>query len=217
MGGFGSGRRYQGGKDTTGNNLALDVRRLQREHLLKPGLVSSLSWSRRGEHVASIQIRIEIERVVLNYRSRSRGGEWQVMDYPVFLEWTALHFGGRRAWFRCPAEGCGRRVAILYGGEVFACRHCHRLAYECQREAADDRAMRRADSIRRRLGWEAGIANPEGGKPKWMHWRTFERLKAEHDAFASASLKGMAERLGLMKRRFAGLGIDPLDHLGRDC
>jgi hypothetical protein len=23
------------------------------------------------------------------------------------------------------------------------------------------------------LGWGAGIANPEGGKPKGMHWRTF--------------------------------------------
>lgn len=106
-------------------------------------------------------------------------------------------------------------MAILFGGSIFACRHCHKLAYECQRETDDDRAMRRADTIRRRLGWEAGIANPEGGKPKGMHWRTFERLKAEHDAFANASWAGMAERLGLMNRRLEGLGLEPLDDLGR--
>lgn len=57
------------------------------------------------------------------------------------------------------------------------------------------------DTIRRRFGWEAGIASPEGGKPKGMHWRTFERLKAEHDALANASWAGMAARLGLMNRR----------------
>ena len=106
-------------------------------------------------------------------------------------------------------------MAVLFGGSIFACRHCHDLAYDSQRETDDDRAMRRADTIRRRLGWGAGIANPEGGKPKGMHWRTFERLKAEHDAFANASWAGMAARLGLMNRRLVGLGLEPVDDLGR--
>jgi hypothetical protein len=130
------------------------------------------------------------------------------MEYPVRLEWTDCTMGGRRVWFLCSAAGCGRRVAILYlgGAGIFACRHCYRLAYACQREAADDRAMRRADNIRERLGWQAGIANPRGGKPKGMHWRTFERLTAEHDAFVGVSLAGMAARLGLIKRRLDGVG-----------
>jgi hypothetical protein len=136
--------------------------------------------------------------VILNYRSRS-GGEWQPVEYPVYLEWTPCNFGGRRAWFVCPARGCGRRVAILYGGSIFACRHCHRLAYPSQRETWDDRAARRADRIRARLGWERGILNAKGLKPKGMHWRTFERLEAEHDAFVDAAVAGMVERLGLMK------------------
>ena len=55
-----------------------------------------------------------------------------------------------------------------------------------------------------------------GDKPKGMHWRTFERLKVEYDAFANASWAGMAERLGLMNRRLVDLGLDPLDDLGRD-
>ena len=207
MGGFGSGRG-QRGKDTTSDMRALDVRRLQRDGLLIPGQAFGWSWLRNGETVASINIRSEVDRVILNYRSRSNGGEWQAKEYPVYLAWTPCNLGGRRAWFRCPARGCGRRVAILFGGSIFACRHCHKLAYECQRETDDDRACRRADTIRRRLGWEPGILNGSGWKPKGMHWRTFERLRAEHDAYVMAALAGMGERLGLVERRLNGLWDD---------
>lgn len=213
MGGYGSGRQF--GKATTNTMRPLDIRKLQRDGLLAPGRAFGWRWTRNGKEVASIQMRTEADRVILNYQSRSNGGEWQPMEYPVYLEWTPCNLGGRRAWFLCPARGCGRRVAILFGGSIFACRHCHKLAYQCQRETDDDRAMRRADTIRLRLGWGAGIANPEGGKPKGMHWRTFERLKAEYAAFTNASFAGMAERLGLMKRRLEGLGLEPLDDRGR--
>ncbi len=207
MGGYGSGRG-QRGKDTTSDMRALDIRKLQRDGLLTPGQAFGWNWLRKGETVASINIRSEVDRVILDYRSRSNGGEWQAMEYPVRVEWTPCHLGGRRAWFHCPAPGCGRRVAILFGGSVFACRHCHKLAYESQREPDHDRAVRRADTIRRRLGWEPGILNGSGWKPKGMHWRTFERLKAEHDAFVSASLAGMAQSLGLVNRRLTGLWED---------
>ncbi len=205
MGGMGSGRRYQGGKSTTSDMRALDVRRLQRDGLLTPGRAFGWNWSRNGETIASIQMRTEEDRVILNYRSRSNGDEWKAMEYPVRLEWTACNLGGQRAWFLCPAQGCGRRVAILYGGSVFACRHCHKLNYQCQRETNDDRAARRADKIRERLKWDAGILNGNGRKPKGMHWRTFERLRAEHDAFVSASLAGMAKRLGLFENRLEAM------------
>ena len=205
MGGSGSGRGYQGGKATTYDMRKLDVRRLQRDGLLQPGLAFGWQWTCNGEELASIQIRTEVDRVMLSYRSRNNGGEWQPMEYPVTLEWTRCHLGGRRAWFRCPATGCGRRVAILYGGSIFACRHCYRLVYASQREAEDDRARRRAEKIRRLLGWPAGIANPDGGKPKGMHWRTFERLTAAHEACAEASLAGVVKWLESMQRRQRGV------------
>lgn len=214
MDGWGSGRRHQYGKSTTSDMRTLDVRRLKRDGLLIPGRAFVWQWKRNGEEAASIQMRTEADRVILQYRSRSNGRDWQVMEYPVRLEWTGCNLGGRRAWFLCPAQGCGRRVAILYGGSVFACRQCHKLVYACQREADDDRAMRRADTIRTRLGWQAGIANPKGEKPKGMHWRTYQRLIAKHDALVSASLAGMAERLGIVNRRLDGLSLD-LVGLGR--
>ena len=56
------------------------------------------------------------------------------------------------AAFICPAAGCGRRVAILYGGGIFACRRRYRLAYASSREDAGDRATRRVPKVRNRGG-----------------------------------------------------------------
>ena len=207
MGGMGSGRG-QRGKNTTSNMQPLDIRRLHRAGLLTLGRVFSWQWTICGREVASIQMRSEADRLVLIYRNRNHGGEWQPMEYPVYLEWTNCTLGGRRPWFLCPKKGCGRRVAILFGGSVFACRHCQKLVYECQRETEDDRAMRRADTIRQRLGWGAGIANPIGNKPKGMHWRTFERLLRDYNRHAMASWEGAAKRLGLLNRRLDGLSPD---------
>lgn len=189
------------GRQRVTDMQALDVRRLQRDGLLKPGQSFGLSWSWRGEVVATINLSVQFDSVFLDYRQRQHGGEWEAMKYPVYLSWTACNYGGQRAWWLCPVRGCGRRVAVLYGGSVFACRHCHRLVYQSQREAADGRGRLRAGKLRERLGWVPGIANPNGGKPKGMHWRTFARLQASHDAYAGRSFAGMAERLGMMLKR----------------
>ena len=195
MGGFGSGRKW--GKTCTEDMQGLDVRRLQRAGRLEPGSSCSWQWSRCGEVVASIVVQAEADRVVLAYRQRDQGDEWKDMRYPVYLERTPCTFGGERLWWRCPAVGCGRRCAVLYGGAVFACRHCHQLAYRVQRETADDRAGRRAGKIRARLGWEPGILNPAGGKPRYMRWKTYWRLRAEHDTNVLQSLAGIAQRFNL--------------------
>jgi hypothetical protein len=195
MGGTGSGQSRSGGTgDTTENYRSIDVRRWKRDGLLTPGQAFGWNWSRQGEVVASIRVRTEEDRITLIYRHRNRGEEkWQDKSYPVYLDWSECHLGGQRPWFLCPARGCGRRVAILYGGGIFACRHCHQLAYPSQRETSYDRAARQADKLRQRLGWKTGIFNPKGfKKPKGMHWSTFERLNAKHDAFAKKSLVGIA-------------------------
>ncbi len=54
------------------------------------------------------------------------------------------------------------------------------------------------------LGWDAGILNLPGGKPKGMHWRTFERLQAAHDAHTNRALAGMAAKLGILRDRLDG-------------
>ena len=179
MGGFGSGRH--GGRSYTADMLSLDIRKIQRCGRLRAGQYFNWQWTRGGEPAGNINIRTDADKVTLIYRQRSNGGDWQDMTYPVYLSWTPCNYGGQRAWWLCPARVCGRRVAVLYGGSVYACRHCHQLAYRTQRENAGDRAGSKADKLRVRLGWEAGILNGNGGKPKGMHWRTIERLESMLD------------------------------------
>jgi hypothetical protein len=197
MGGPGSGNHWRcGAKSTTDGYRTLDVRRLARERMLRPGYTGGWHWTRDGETVASIQMRAEWDRVVLIYRHRSGAGEWKDEQYPVRVVRTPCNLGGERPWFVCPALGCGRRVAILYGGGIFACRHCYQLAYPSAREDISDRAARRADRLRARLDWKPGILNGAGTKPKWMRWRTFERLAAEHDQLVGRSMQAMMLKLG---------------------
>ena len=92
-------------------------------------------------------------------------------------------FRGARPYFVCPGVvngiTCGRRVAKLYGaGTYFLCRHCYRLAYTSQREDRYDRALRRANNIRMRLGGEPGTASVFPARPKGMHRETYERLQS---------------------------------------
>ncbi len=209
MGGFGSGR--QGGKTTTSGCYSLDVRYLHRAGLLAARRAFSLNWTRNGEQVATIQACSDDDNLTLIYRHQSGGNDWQAMEYAVRLEWTACTLGGRRAWFLCPANGCGRRVALLYlgGAGIFACRHCYRLAYACQREAADERVTRRVNNIKRRLGWQEGILNQRGWKkPKGMHSATFERLTRAHDALIEVALAGLSSQLDRMRRRLDGVRND---------
>ncbi len=200
MGGLGSGRHWHyGAHDTTDDYRAIDVRRWQRDGFLRPGRTFGWQWTRNNQVTASIQVRVDTGCVWLIYRHRSGGDEWKDENYPVCLDRTSCHLGGQRPWFRCPALGCRRRVAILYGGGIFACRRCHKLAYPSQRETTDGRARLRAERIREKLGWEPGILNPGGMKPKGMHWKTFERLFGEYNANVEQSLAGMALRFGFKR------------------
>ena len=208
MGGMGSGRRDQGGKETTEDCRALDVRLFQRDGVLVAGRSFTTSWMRNGKAIASIQVKVEADRVILDYRHQRNGSdEWKSQNYPVRIEWTPCNYGGSRAWFHCPAPGCGRRVAKLYLGSsaIFACRHCYRLAYSSQRENMDDRSTRRADKIRDRLAWEPGILNGHGIKPKGMHWRTYQRLTIKHDAHVDISLNIMQQRMRMIEVRLGGI------------
>jgi hypothetical protein len=201
MGNRNSGNRWRYGTRTTTEEMrSIDVRRWAREGMLQPGYRGGWKWSRLGRQIASIHMRAEADCVFLTYRHRSGDGEWKDEEYPVAFVRTACHLGGSRVWFLCPARGCGRRVAILYGGAIFACRRCHQLAYDSTRENAGDRSARRADHLRLRLGWEPGILNGGGAKPKWMHWRTFHGLVERHDVYVNRSMVAIAAKFGFLHK-----------------
>lgn len=178
MGGPGSGTWLRWNKrPTLEDTLAVDVRDWARRGLLAPGTWFSWQWSRGGQPTGNIQIQSQVGRVVLHYRAR-RGGEeeWSTVEQPIALSFTPCHLGGRRVWLRCPR--CGRRVAKLFLAGAFICRNCACLPYASQSEGAYDRAARRADKIRRRLGGCPGGEEPFPPRPRWMQHRTYERLQA---------------------------------------
>ncbi len=182
MGGRGSGRHWGGkAKRSTACCPALDVRRLNREGWLRPGQSFPYEWTRYGEKAASIDVTTQPNLVTLLYCYRHPVDELRSVECPIQVERSACHYGGQRVWFRCPEDGCGRRVAILYGNVTFACRQCHGLAYSSQRCSASDRALRRAQAIRQRLGGTANMYDPFPPRPKGMHWQTYEKLRREHD------------------------------------
>src|SRR5829696_1417566 len=209
MGGEGSGNWYSFNKQTTVEECrSLDVRRLHREEgLLRPGWLFSWSWSRSGRETASIGGLVEgedrAERVVLLFRHRrGLGGEWEDVQQSVTLYWTACNFGGEWPWFICPGAGCGRRVALLYGpGRYFLCRHCYDLVYESQRENKMYRALRRAQTIRERLGGSANMMKPLPERPKGMHHETYWRHREEHDEAEMEQFASMRELLDRLEKK----------------
>ena len=176
MGGYGSGRRWSS-KETTDDYRRLDVRWLYRKGWLAPGCVANLRWSSRGVEIAAIREWAESDRITVRYSHQYNGEPWETLEYPIFIERTRCHYGGTRPWFLCPKPGCGRRVAVLYSGKYFYCRHCRQLAYSSQRESPLDRALARAQSLHIRLGGDGCVIDGlPPFKPKGMHKRSYDNL-----------------------------------------
>lgn len=198
MGGIGSGRwGWERTRETTEGLLWLDVRYLARRGLftVKPGQLATdaVAWSRGGKPLGNITVVYagnDPDAVILDYRVRTGASEpWVPVQERIGLERTPCRYGGSRPWFRCP--GCGKRRAVLYSvGGRFRCRGCHDLAYESTREDVGERARRRADTLRRKLGdTERGPWRGVPPKPPRMRWATYQRLveeilEAEREAMA---------------------------------
>ncbi len=198
MGGSGSGRYYRSSKYTTDELKYLDLNWMKRQGMLSPGRWSTVSWSRNGEQTGQIGVHARENSIVLVYKWRSWGDDWEEVSETVRLTTTRCNFGGCRPWFVCP--NCYRRVGKLYAaGKYFYCRHCYDLVYESQREATYDRLARKARNIRTRLGGSPGILDPFPLKPKGMHWKTYNRLRRETEAAEEGSWAGIARHVGILR------------------
>ncbi len=199
MGGHGSGYWYRlNSKATTESQNRIDIRLLKKwGHLNDDSMsIGTWSWSQNSEETGSVGCRLNTERMVLNYRYRHHGGNWEPVEQHISFDRTPCNYGGHRLWFLCPH--CSRRVAVLYGaGKYFLCRYCYRLTYSCQQESLPDRLMRKSRKIRKLLGGGNSLLDPFPSKPKNMHWETYYRLryKAERANYISCSIWG--QRLGI--------------------
>jgi len=206
MGGLGSG--CQIGRSTRGVTstlLSIDIRSWQRAGKMSCTQGFIWHWTFRDKSTSSILVEPADGRVVLSYRQR-RGSEKEAnISQEVELTRTNCHLGGRRAWFVCPAVNCGRRVAILYLEENFACRRCCQLAYRSQRETVYGRALRRLSKTRERLGWPQGVLSPSLGRPKGMHQLTYCKLTDFHSEQAMAVLEELGKRIGTVNQSLDSL------------
>ncbi|MDH3264028.1 MAG: hypothetical protein OEM24_08525 [Paracoccaceae bacterium] len=199
---YGSGRTS--GRQNADEVRSLDINWLRREGYLRPGYSGGLHWTRDGERVASIGVRMEVGRLRLIYRISTWGEDFESVDYAVPIRWCPCTLGGERPYFACPGirngRHCGRAVVMLYGaGRYFLCRHCYDLAYGSQWERPADRLLRQANKRRMRLGGEPGTASPMPRRPKGMWRKSYEREVA---AILEAEELADAHFMAWMLRRY---------------
>ena len=203
MGGYGSGRPPMYRTNMVEDCLSLDANYLHRQGSLRNGSAGSLQWSSNGRKLSSVGFRMEGDRLTLDYRYRSSGGEWECVKEFVRVVHNPCRFGGTRPFFICPGvvndTVCGRRVVMLYAdGTYYFCRHCYSLKYSSQYENSWDRLMTRANKIRERLGSEWGMESILPPRPKGMWRRTYERLCNE---VRLAEAEGNQDFLDYIRRR----------------
>ena len=225
MGGFGSGREEYATTPTVEECRHLDVDRIK-EFTERPGSRGSVYWGGQEDPDASITIEAEGERE-LDGETRTarlrliytitdgRTDESEDVEYAAPLEYTECNFGGYRPWFRCPGEGCGRRVRKLYlplyarGARYYLCRECYDLGYRSSRTSGNDveraeqryrKAFAKADAENRRPHPNNLPAFPE--RPKGMHQDTFEDLADDVQAARREWERAMNQRMREMVGHF---------------
>ena len=162
MGGLGSGRWLDSGRATVESLPRIPVACLARgtsEYFF--------TWT-RGEATQHAIVRVTHDEAMVC---------WGENVQSAHITWTACNFGGQRAWFECPS--CHQRVTHLYlTSWRLGCRTCCDLTYASRREGRADRQMRRARTLRGRVGGSADLVGQFPPKPPRMHWRTYERVRA---------------------------------------
>jgi len=217
MGGLGSGPQVRSERLLVENCLFIDIRQLMRVGA-GDGKARVVSWESRGREVASAYCRLSKGKLLLMMVDRDGAtgrGELELQD--IATTTTGCNYGGMRHWLLCPGHvreleemgiyntlgdggGCGRRVGKLYcppGGKQFLCRRCHNLAYLSTRVGTDIRLGRKAMAVRKRLGQRDPV-QPFPEKPKHMHLKTYNRLRAECMAYETAGTWLTLELFGLV-------------------
>lgn len=179
MGGYGSGKWSRSGeKIKTDTVPRIDIRLLRKRSLLRPGANGIIHFSCAGSTVGSLSYSVDEDYLLLGYGDGLSEDDQKPSVNIIWLSYTPCHFGGKRAWFRCPK--CDSRVAILYLTSAwFRCRRCSRLTYQTQCWSELDRSAFAAYKIRRRLGASGSLGESFPPRPKGMHLKTYFRLMAK--------------------------------------
>lgn len=192
MGGYGSGRYRQ--KAHMEQQLRIDIRYLKKNRLLEPGSYT-LIWSCGDEDVAARASLIVREQKIIVACKWIDGetGTPQKMNRVITLSETPCRYSGSRKWLICPR--CGHRMAVLVlTPPSVGCRHCLDLVYTSQSENVSYRGLRKMNKIANRLK-RGEYFGEMLLKPKWMHWKTYNRLIDQHDEADFQSMRWFIARM----------------------
>ena len=165
--------------------LQLNINRLISDGLIQPGKVtqpSDFHWlDDEGDERATARIEGDLTNPSAD---DARHGTMRIhanwINQTIRLVGCSRHFGGVQWYFVCPAQG--RFVSVLCslpGQRFFVSRKSlgKQVAYLSQYHSPGARAHYSADKLCNRIGG-AGASDEWDvpPKPKWMRWRTYERL-----------------------------------------
>lgn len=179
MGGIGSGHWHRWNQKTTiEQTRRIDIRYMKKRGFLAPSTYGSLSWEQGGKPNGKINFTTHYDRLILEFRYKAHGGEWQPVTQAIMFDHTPCHYGKTRKWFLCPK--CNKRVAVLCGeAHLFLCRHCNQLSYRSQNADKLERTRLKRNKLGNRIfvDYDNGYGYE---KIKGMHQRTFETLRQQH-------------------------------------
>lgn len=200
MGGLGSGGHNSKGRRIVEGFYRLDASALKRLGALEAGYEGELSWKgSNGRPGPAFRLKAATGRIHLTYCWRKGDGPWTLQEEQVLLTHHPRHFGGRETYFLCP--NCARTAKRLYGAGVrYLCRTCHGLVHASSQERPGNRATRKNQKLRRKLGVEIGLGEWIGPKPKGMHQKTFEKISARIHMAESEVYDDMLVLLNRMRR-----------------
>jgi hypothetical protein len=178
-------------------HCSIDIRKLNREGPLCPGRCWAYSWTRLGEQIGEVRMVAEKDIIfILAKLPNGKESEPETVVRGVRFAWSPCRWGGQRPWFLCPVTSCRRRCAKIYLAEdFFACRRCLGLAYASQQEPVRQRGLMKAQKIRMRLGGSPSMIEKFPDRPKGMHEKTFQGLRAAHDRAAERCMAGLSRFL----------------------
>jgi len=190
------------------SGLKLDLNRLIRRGFIRPGVITGavgIAWADKytGDEIASGLITADLSSIEGWFRIQLGS-----LDQRIMLTTRRRHFGGRQWYFVCPYTN--RPASVLWkppGAQSFASRQKwqRQVAYASQFMDRDARAHQGKAKISSRLCSIGGFDPDQWDlppKPKWMRWKTYNRMVEKFDRYESMleeDLLEMAVRLGLFK------------------
>lgn len=156
--------------------IDLNADQMRREGVLTPRTRSTLS-SYWNEELALV-MRLEATPRWLFIDPEPRSGTRPLERQAIELDSIGCNYGGRRTFFLCPGDGCGRRcVSLFLVNGLFRCRACHGLLYASQTKDKWGRLLWQANKVREGLSGEPGTSQPIADRPRGMWRRTYRRRR----------------------------------------